>query len=393
MNDLERFKAICAGETPDYIPIFGFPGAPGMSRGAMKKTHQRLVDTGMPSWVGGSVRLGQGAATPEKWFEYWGTTGPLGLDFYPAERGRGIKTEKRVEDGFEIIESETGALTRQVIDNDITYSMPHYIKYDVRDRASWEFYRDRVKRGEPWSADRIEEACRCFDNRERPLSIGVGSTWGRLRSLMGPELACTVLYDDPELAFEIIDFFSAETEKYLLPVIERLNPEVLCAGEDCCYNGGTFFSPQHFEQFCAPHYCKVGQWAGAFGVDMVAIDTDGNAMSYVPLVEACGVNAIYPFEVKAGNDLFALRERHPEFILMGWLEKECVNEGNEGMIEKEIMSKVPPLLEKGRYFPNGDHGIQPLVTFENLCRFMTLLHEVTGNPEGSFPRMAPVGAC
>jgi hypothetical protein len=30
-------------------------------------------------------------------------------------------------------------------------------------------------------------------------------------------------------------------------------------------------------------------------------------------------------------------------------------------IRREIMSKVPRLLEKGGYFPNGDHGIQPLV--------------------------------
>ena len=73
---------------------------------------------------------------------------------------------------------------------------------------------------------------------------------------------------------------------------------------------------------------------------------------------------------------------------MGWLEKEVVNEGNGHLIEEEIMSKVPPLLAKGRYFPNGDHGIQPPVTFENLCRFMTLLHEVTGNPEGEFPRVS-----
>lgn len=119
---------------------------------------------------------------------------------------------------------------------------------------------------------------------------------------------------------------------------------------------------------------------------MVPIDTDGNAMELVPLVEQCGVNAICPFEVKAGNDLFALRQRHPGFIFMGWLEKEVVNKGNEHLIRGEITSKVPPLLKKGRYFPNGDHGIQPMVTFENLRKFMTILHEVCRNPEGEFPR-------
>ena len=73
--------------------------------------------------------------------------------------------------------------------------------------------------------------------------------------------------------------------------------------------------------------------------------------------------------------------------MMGWLDKEVVNEGNGHLIHDEIMSKAPPLLKKSGYFPNGDHGIQPLVTFDNLCRFMTLLHEVTGNPEGEFPRL------
>jgi hypothetical protein len=30
------------------------------------------------------------------------------------------------------------------------------------------------------------------------------------------------------------------------------------------------------------------------------------------------------------------------------------------VINAEIVSKVPSLLERGRYFPNGDHGIQPI---------------------------------
>ena len=44
------------------------------------------------------------------------------------------------------------------------------------------------------------------------------------------------------------------------------------------------------------------------------------------------------------------------------------------------------LIALNGYFPNGDHGIQPFATFPNLCKFMTLLHEVCGNPEGEFPR-------
>ena len=387
MNDIERFKAVCHFEQPDYVPIFGFRGAPGMAQGAMAKTHQRLVETGMPEWVDGCFRLA-GPRTSEAWQRYWGTTGPVYLDFFPADRPNGgIKAEKRQEGEFDVIEYNTGAITRQVVDNDITYSMPEFVRYHVRDRDSWAFYRDRVSHGQPWPWAKTEEHCQKFDGRDRPLCVSVGSTWGRLRGLMGPYAASTVLYDDPKLAHEIIDFFAWETETFLFPLVDRLCPEILAAGEDCCFNHGMLISPRHFDEFCAPFYRKVGQVARDCGVDMVAIDTDGNAMELVPMVEACGVNAIYPFEVKAGNDLLALREQHPRFILMGWLEKEAVNEGNEGLIEREIMGKVPRLLEHGGYFPNGDHGIQPDVTFKNMCIFMTLLHEVTGNPEGQFPRM------
>lgn len=386
MNDLERFKAVCHGEQPDYVPIFGFPGSPGMGGGCMAKTHQRLVETGMPEWVDGCFGLGEERKV-EGWCRYWGTIGPTSPDFSIAEPAQGIKSESHIEGDRQIIEYESGALTSQVIDNDITYAMPEFIIYPVRDRQSWEFCRERMTPGPMRPEEEIEADCRKFVDRTKPLAVGAGSTWGTLRGLMGPEKACTVLYDDPQLAHDIINWHRWQRKTYAFPLIERLRPEIVSCGEDNCYNHGMLISPRHFEEFCSPAYREIGQIGRDCGADMVSIDTDGNYMEMVSLVEACGVNAIHPSEVKAGNDLFALRENHPEFILMGWLEKEVVNEGNGHLIEEEIMSKVPPLLEKGRYFPNGDHGIQPLVTFENLCRFMTLLHEVTGNPEGEFPRV------
>lgn len=387
MTDLDRFLAVCRGETPDYVPILGFAGAPGLSGGVLRQLHRRLVAQGMPDWVDGALSLSEHYST-ETWCRYWGTTTPLYADFFPADPGGpGIHAEKRLDDGWEIIESETGAVTRQRPDNDEIYSMPHYVTYDVRDRASWEFYRDRTTPGPLWSAERIDEAARRFDNRDRPLCVGAGSTWGALRGLMGPEAACTVLYDDPALARGILDFQSWVRRTYVFPLIERLRPEIVAYGEDMCYNHGLLISPRHFREFCAPAYRELAGVARDCGVTMIAVDTDGNFMELVPLLEECGVNAIYPAEAKAGNDLFALRERHPSFILMGWLEKECVNEGMEHLIEHEIMSKVPPLLASGRYFPNLEHAAQPMATFGNLRRFMTLLHDVTGNPEGEFPRI------
>ena len=121
MTDQERFKAIVHFERPDYVPIFAFPGAPGMSNGCMEPTRKRLVEQGMPEWVG-AKRAPYQSGPLWSWQSYWGTTSPVFPNISTAIPGPGIKSERRIEGEFEIIEYETGARTRQVIDNDNTYS-------------------------------------------------------------------------------------------------------------------------------------------------------------------------------------------------------------------------------------------------------------------------------
>ncbi len=310
MNDLERFKAIIHFEKPDYIPIFAFYGAPGVSHGAMQKTHQRLIETGMPEDVGESWGIGYRITNLESWHQYWGTTGPIGLDFFPGEPAKGLKSWERVEGEFEIIENEAGAITRQVIDNDVTYSMPEFIRFPVRDKKSWEFYRDRVTPGKRWDSEKIEKECARFKNRTKPLVIGVGPSWGgTLRGLLGPEKACTIFYDEPELANEILEWSFWINKNYTFPLIEILKPEIISIGEDICYKSGMLISPTTFNKYLGPYYEKIAEFARECGVELFTIDSDGNIMEYVETVEKLGVNGIYPCEVKAGNDLFLSQEK------------------------------------------------------------------------------------
>ena len=340
----------------------------------------------MPAHVGGCVTNWQNRDV-ESWFHYWGTTGPTGLDFGLAWGAEGIKMTRREEAGHVIIEGEDGSVTREVIDNADTYTMPEYRVYPVRDRAGWEFHKARTAPRQFLSREDMEHHCKRFDNRERPLVIGAAGTFGTIRSMMGVEAASMALYDDPELIHDIIDTFRENNRRYVFPLIERLRPEVVACWEDIGYKTSMLISPESFREFCAPLYREVADCARACGVPVMTVDSDGCAMQLAPLLVECGFNSLYPFEVHGSNDLFALREQFPEFVMFGWLEKEVLNEGNERHIEPEIRSKVPPLLAKGRYFPNGDHGIQPGVTFPNLCKFMTILHEVCSNPNGEFPRV------
>ena len=395
MTNRERFLQVAAGKDADFIPIFGFPGSPGMSAGCMEPTRLRLVEEGMPEWVGAQSDdpddylpgwWGERNFRVRSWFRYWGTTGPIATDFTAALPAKGIGEDHRFEGEYEIIEYETGALTRQVMNNDETYSMPHFVANHVRDRSSWNTYVDLTGSGGRKPAEEIENLCAQFDERDFPLVVPAGGPYGWLRSLWGEEHVCIMPYDDPGLIHEQVECLKSRFLDFTVPLIERLRPEIVGMGEDICYNHGMLISPEQFEEFFGDYYRLVGTVVADCGVPVLSMDTDGNAMEYAGIAAATGINCLHPMEVKAGNDLFELRRRHPELIMVGWLEKESVNEGNTEMICEEIMTKVPPLLETKRYFPNGDHGIQPFITFDNLCMFMTLLHEVCGNPLGEFPR-------
>jgi len=259
--------------------------------------------------------------------------------------------------------------------------MPEFVVYPVRGRDSWEFYRDRMTPTHSLPAQDFDEACRSYENRQDPLLASVEGVYHFIRGLMGPEQASLAFYDDPDLLHDMTAWHLGQARDTIFPIIERLRPEIVLMNEDLCYNHGMLLSPAHFHEYAGPQYREVCGVARACGADLVAVDTDGNAMDFVPIARSHGVNGLFPFEVKAGNDLFVLRQRYPDFVLFGWLEKEVANEGNEDQIEPEIRSKAP-LVEQGGYFPNADHSLQPLLTFNNVCKFMTVLHNASRTPHG-----------
>ena len=125
MNDLERFKAIVRFEQPDYTPIFSFPGVPGMFWGTLDKpAWLRLVEQGMPEWVGKCVyekKEGENHYSKclelkayESWMKYWGTSGPLWVDFFPADSKPGLKYDKHIEGEHEILEYRGAGVQRLV---------------------------------------------------------------------------------------------------------------------------------------------------------------------------------------------------------------------------------------------------------------------------------------
>ena len=369
MTELERFLAVVRFEKPDYWPQINVSGLGYVHEGGLLKLHRE----GMPESVNNL----------ESWLRYWGQCGFE--DVGGLGRGApGIKQESWVEGEFEYIRSETGALTRQVVDNNLAYSMPEFVEFDVRDRASWERYRELQT---PLKKEDVEEQAERLDGRTRPARVAAGSTWGTVRNWMGPERALLAIYDDPNLVREMIEWQTWMFDEFTAPAIERYRPEVVSMWEDFCYNHGLLLSPATFRELCAPHYRRVAEVAWECGAELLIVDSDGKVDEYCLLLEEVGFNGCWPMEQVCGNDLREYRKRQPRFVFAGGIEKEIANTGNGRLIEGELLPRLPELLEAGGFLPMFDHALQTGVGFEELCRCMTLLHRICGSEHlGEFPR-------
>ena len=105
-------------------------------------------------------------------------------------------------------------------------SMDQYLTFPVTDRATWEDAKRRYRPASParypeWWADTV----RCLAERDYPLALTPNGCFGLysfMRRLMGTELACTIFYDDPPLAEEILEYLT----DYFMRIIDRVLQDV-----------------------------------------------------------------------------------------------------------------------------------------------------------------------
>jgi uroporphyrinogen decarboxylase len=160
----------------------------------------------------------------------------------------------------------------------------------------------------------------------------------------------------------------------------RVDFDLIECWEDMSFKSGPMVSPAIFERFLAPHYKKIRAFADAHRIPIVLVDSDGNTEALARWMAEAGVNAMYPFEVQAGNDVARVLSGLPGFAALGGVDKNCM--AGEPLaadvlraIERE-MEKAERLIRGGRFVPGPDHFVLSDVPFENYERFMKRLREV-----------------
>ena len=148
--------------------------------------------------------------------------------------------------------------------------------------------------------------------------------------------------------------------------------------EDMAMKTGSLISPKLFRDFMMQPLNRVTKALNERGIEIIMVDSDGNVDELIPLWLEANVNLIYPLEVAADCDALEYRSRFgKEALLMGDVDKRVLRDGcSKAQIEREVVSKVPELVEAGGFSPMVDHAVPPDVPFENFRYYVDLIQDI-----------------
>jgi len=378
MNSRERFKATLQGDKPG-MP---FLWESGFDDGAVERWHRE----GLPK-----------GTNP---FEYFGLDRVaqvnISTNLIPSLRECIIGDES----GYLILEDEAGGIRRmlkkQSLKPSTRISTTAMIRWPLRDRPSWEILKSRLN---PYSPERMA-VFEPFLNGEKPAPDGrwsqISGFWGSYAKedgypivlvFTGPtywliihagfENAAVMLYDDPELIHEIYEYYTWYLDVQLRYILSRRVPDAVFIGEEICYKGGLFMSPNMYLKYACPGLSRITDICRGAGIKLIFGESGGHISPVIPLWREIGINGLIPLDVSGGTDPVEIRMRYDDLLLIGGIDRTALENGREEIC-REINRTARVFYSEGRAIPCGDchFAISDKVTFDNMCFYVDGLREL-----------------
>ena len=258
--------------------------------------------------------------------------------------------------------------------------IPTELEHTLKDRRSWE---EHFKPRLHFSKDRINHKLldELKDDRSRTQPIGLycGSLIGEIRNSLGIVGLSYLTVDDEALMEEIVATFGElyyRIVEYSLSYGARFDFGHFW--EDICYKNGPLISPSFFRRVIGPHYRRICDLLGQYGIDIVSLDCDGKIDALIPTWLENGVNTMFPIEVGTwGANIKPWREKYGQQLRgVGGMDKK-VFAYDYAAINAEI-ERLKPLVELGGFIPCPDHRIAPDAKWENVQYYCARMREVFG---------------
>ncbi len=300
---------------------------------------------------------------------------PIGVDINPSFTREVLEEH----DQYQIVRDHEGVICQVFTDG--SSSIPHFLKFPIETRADWERFRDEhlsldVER---YPANWAEEVTR-LNASDRPVSLGVGSLWGRIRDWMGFENVCFAVADEPEFIAEIMDHLVKMVINTIDLALRDVTVDVGAFWEDMAYNAGPMVSPRYFREYLTPRYKEITDFCKHRGVHDFYVDCDGDPRLLIDGWLEGGVNIMFPLERAGFMDPVELREKYgEELVLFGGVDKTKLIAGRDA-IDREL-EHLAPVVAAGGFIPHVDHRCPPDVSYANYLYYLQRKCEVFGIPQ------------
>jgi len=216
-----------------------------------------------------------------------------------------------------------------------------------------------------------------YRKRDYPLSANIRGPFWWARDMIGLKGIASGIYKEPELIKEIMDFCAEFHVKALHRALEDVDVDYVIMNEDMAYKKGPMIGPKAVEKLMGSAYREIVKFLQDYGVKVIGVDSDGNVEPLIPVWLKLGINCITPCEVAADMDVVKLGRQYPRLVMMGGIDKRELAKDRKS-IRKEVMYRVPPMIERGGYLPGVDHAVPPDISLENFKYFVSLLKKICG---------------
>ncbi len=363
MNARERFLATMTFGVPDRIP-YRFGGPRESTLDAWYK--QGLTrDLDFYRWVG---------------YDHW--------EGLPIDLGPVPPFEEVVLEETERYKVWIDYLGAKRIDHKVLptpgFVTRKWLEFPVKDRDDWLEMRERYQPDSPGRIpqDWAERVAR-YGNRNCVLGLTIQSMFWRVRDWVGFEGLCMMFHDSPGLVHEMMDHVVDLTIAVLDEPLRQVDVDYVYFNEDMAYKTASMISPAMVKEFLWPRYRRLVRFFRERGVSILIMDCDGYNGELIPLWLDVGISCVSPIEIAANNDPVTYRKKYGKrLLMMGGIDKRELRFDKE-RVRREVMSKVPWLIEQGGYIPSVDHGVPPDIPVRNFLYMCELIKEIAcgGNPD------------
>lgn len=318
---------------------------------------------------------------PPEFLEFVGMDERLGLPIktnaFPPFEVRVIEENEQGriwvdEDGITIHDAGAGLTTPG-------FRTRSFLSHPVRNRQDWIRLRD--ERFDPqtpgrYPPDWVEQVAQLRDD-DLPVRLVVQGLYWKARDWCGFEDLSVMFYDDPLLVHDMMEHVTELAMVLLERALHDVKIDQIMIYEDMCFKRHSMISPKMFRDFMLPRYRRMVDFFHSHGVPIVIVDSDGYVGDLMPLWIEAGVDATFPLEIAAGNDPVAYRKQYGKAIaFFGCIDKREIR--SKERTYREVMSKVPWLVEQGGYLPGFDHAVPPDVPLRSylyMCEMIKAIGE------------------